>query len=737
MKFKHRFLETNNTDSEYNFKEGNINLKINFFENMLRVAIYKDASRIFPTFSVCPDGNMPKEGRNKLSIEGLKSICPNVEKHDDFILFKYRDFSLKLNYFNCEMSYFKNDNLLFKDREYIAYNLENEFGEGSRHYVSREENELIFGLGDKTGDINKNKRSFKLNTSDSMGFDARSSDPLYKHVPFYICKNSIGSYGIYYDTYSTGEFDFGREINNYYSPFKSFKCEEESLVFYVFFGEIEDIIINFKKLQGKDFLPPIWTLKYCGSTMAYTDAPNANEQLLNYIDRCKKMNIHPGGFYLSSGYTQIGDKRCVFNWNLDKIPDPKALADKFRENGIEFLPNVKPCFLIEHPLYDFIAKKGWFLFDSNGNPCIFPFWSGYGSYLDFTNPEAYEFWTKCVKENLVDLGYNNTWNDNNEYDIIHDDCYAYGFGNKIKAKLIKPLFSYLMSQASIDAQRVDIRKNAVSRSEIVGASRITSTWTGDNRTSFEDFRYNHKMAMTLSLSTINNFGQDIGGFAGTKPSKELFMRWIQYGIFTPRFVLHSWNDDGSSNMPWLYEDKIPQVKKLFELREKLIPYLYNQIIVSRNEYRPIIYPLFLKHSDYDIESDGYYFGDNIIACPIFDEGKNDIIVSLPDNNGNWYINNKMVKGRILVKYTIDEVPTYIIKGGSVIPYKEENDIVFYIYPLEEGTFEFKYYLDDGVSNVKEDMAYVNIKVKCDKSKIDVTFSDKTRYKYKIIDGYKR
>ena len=48
-----------------------------------------------------------------------------------------------------------------------------------------------------------------------MGFDAEKTDPLYKHVPFYICENSVGAYGIYYDTTDTSFVDLGREINNY------------------------------------------------------------------------------------------------------------------------------------------------------------------------------------------------------------------------------------------------------------------------------------------------------------------------------------------------------------------------------------------------------------------------------------------------------------------------------------------------------------------------------------------
>ncbi len=676
MKFQHDFkLSTKDMiESSFTFKEADNNIQIDFFKHIMRVAMYKDNSFLMPTFSVCPgDCKMPQKGRTKLSDKGFeRENVDCLEKSGD-ITFTTPDAKINVELHNFRMHVETPEGkLLYQDRDYIAYNWDHELGRGSMHFISRESDEQIFGLGDKSGDINKNHRHFTLATTDSMGFDARYSDPLYKQIPFYICKNSAGSYGIFYDTYSNGEMDFGVEHNNYYIPFKSARFEEEALVFYVIFGTVPQILQQFEWMCGRNMPVPEWSLKYCGSTMNYTDAPDADRQLRGFIDLCKKHGFKPGGFYLSSGYTQICEKRYVFNWNTDKIPSPEGLAAYFKENGVEFLPNVKPAFLDDHPLYNQIAEKGWFLHYKDGSPAKFPFWSGYGSYLDFTNPDAYAFWTSCVKEKLVDKGYKNIWNDNNEYDVCDQEVLADNWGNPIPAKLIRPLFSYLMTQASLDAQTAgktdpNERSFAVTRSGIAGLQRISMTWTGDNNTSWEDFRYNHKMAMTMSLSGIYNFGQDIGGFAGPRPDQELFLRWIQYGIFTPRFVLHSWNPDGSSNMPWLYEEKIPVVKKLFDLRESLIPYLYEQMERSRQDFTPVIYPVFLKYPDYDVESDCFFFGDDILACPIFDKGATSVKVKLPENEGGWYLrgdtSTKPYFGQVEVPCSVDDLPVYFVKAN--------------------------------------------------------------------------
>ncbi len=141
---------------------------------------------------------------------------------------------IKLYLDNFILKYYKNDSLLFADRAPLAYNFENEFGKETCHYITRMQGERIFGLGDKGGKLNKAGRAFRIETTDCMGYDARESDPLYKHIPFYICENSVGCYGIFYDTSDTSYMDLGKEINNYYPPYKYFKTQDNCLVYYVF-----------------------------------------------------------------------------------------------------------------------------------------------------------------------------------------------------------------------------------------------------------------------------------------------------------------------------------------------------------------------------------------------------------------------------------------------------------------------------------------------------------------------
>jgi alpha-glucosidase len=191
--------------------------------------------------------------------------------------------------------------ILYQDRNGLAYNFDGELGDGSVHFTRREEDQKIYGLGDKSGHVNKNGRSFELGAGDAMGFKAEYSDPLYKHVPFYICENHAGSYGLFYDTYSNGRVNFGEEHDNYFEPFNSIRYEEENMIFYLFTGTPLEIIQKFIFLTGGIAPVPRWAFSYCGSTMEYTDAPNADEQLRGFVKKCGETGIKAGGFWLSSG----------------------------------------------------------------------------------------------------------------------------------------------------------------------------------------------------------------------------------------------------------------------------------------------------------------------------------------------------------------------------------------------------------------------------------------------------
>ncbi|MBR5095406.1 MAG: hypothetical protein IK095_09935, partial [Oscillospiraceae bacterium] len=629
---------------------------------------------------------------------------------------------------------------LYADREILAYNFAGELGDGAVHALQRFPGERIFGLGDKCGGVDKSGGRFLLRCQDAMGFRAEDSDPLYKYLPFWLCVHPGGAYGLFYDSLAPGEVDLGREHDNYFPPFSSIRLEEEQLVFYLILGRPDEIVRRFSALCGPAAPVPDWAFRWCGSAMAYADAPDADRQIRAFVRRARAEGLRPAGFYLSSGYTNCGGLRCVFHWDRERIPSPEDLAAWLRRSGVEPICNVKPAFLTGHPLYAQIAAAGLFLRSPGGAPALFPFWGGMASLLDFTHPEAYAFWKACVRRELLDRGYRQIWNDNNEYTILDGSVLAHGFGAPVPARQIRPLFAYLMARASREAcleaagegaapdrgaqdpaplswrdqsadwswpsvspaspaagetdrhasaatlarddsicdaarlrplegrtaacqppapdrgsqdpSRMSWRDQSadwswpsvspaspapfnVSRCAMAGTPRVASTWTGDNVTSFRDLRFQQAQAMGMALSGFSFFGPDIGGFAGPVPGEELFLRWLQFGLFLPRFVLHSWKPGQEPTTPWLYPERMEAVRRLFALREKFARYLYAEHERCRRTHEPLIWPVFLGWPDYDPEAGCFFCGRRVLACPVYEEGAGSVAVTLPKGPPVW------------------------------------------------------------------------------------------------------
>ena len=292
--------------------------------------------------------------------------------------------------------------LLFADRRTGAY-YTGRHDERIAHHIARRRGDRFYGLGEKSGALDKAGRRYRMDCLDAMGYNAETSDPLYKFWPFYIAKPAPASsgstepssaYGIFYDNLASCSFDLGCAFDNYHGFFTSYEAVCGGLDYYVILGPaVAQVTRRFAWLTGGHCLPPAWSLGYSGSTMTYTDAPNAQERMQQFVELCATHDVPCSSFQMSSGYTSIGTKRYVFNWNRSKFPDPKAFAQSYAEAGLHLAANIKPCLLIDHPMYEACAAAGLFLRDSSPptwelatTPETSMFWDAVGSHLDFTNP---------------------------------------------------------------------------------------------------------------------------------------------------------------------------------------------------------------------------------------------------------------------------------------------------------------------------------------------------------------
>ncbi|MCB0033207.1 MAG: glycoside hydrolase family 31 protein, partial [Anaerolineales bacterium] len=577
-----------------------------------------------------------------------------------------------------------------------------------------------YGLGERSGPLAKNGQRFRFFNTDALGYNAETSDPLYKHYPFYITFNPTLNiaYGLFYDNFATTIFDMGREHNNYYPPYRYYQADDGDIDYYLIYGPtIENVVEKFTQLNGRMILPPRWSLGYLGSTMSYTDAPDAQEQLKQFVDLCQQHDIPCDLFHLSSGYTAGDDgKRYVFNWNLHRIPNPPQMVNHFHQAGIRLAANIKPSLLTTHPRYQEVTELGGFIQTAaSPEPQLVAFWGGLGAHIDFTNPAAYEWWQQRVQESLLAFGIDATWNDNNEYPLEDDDARCHGFGQPLPIGLIRPIQTLLMSHASYHAQRTQRpheRPYLITRAGCPGIQRYAQTWSGDNRTNWHSLRYNIPMGLSMGLSGVANIGHDVGGFAGGKPDPELFVRWVQNGIFHPRFTIHSWNDDGSVNEPWMHPEVLPLVRETIHFRYRLLPYLYSLFFEAAVTGHPIIRPL-VYHFSHDpnchTTSFDFMLGSHLLVASVLEPQATTRPVYLPTAtqwcdfySGTWYEGGQTVT----LNAPLERIPL-LVRAGGIIPMgqvmrfvgqRPDNLRQLYLFPHPQaGIGRFHLIEDDGIS----------------------------------------
>ncbi|CAD6558684.1 Oligosaccharide 4-alpha-D-glucosyltransferase [Paraburkholderia hiiakae] len=688
-------------------------------EDIVRVRVLPDGRAHGPrTWAIAPGlDDVPYEGRDRLDATGFTLPSFGILSNPDEIRVETSQIRLTIalagGHCAWEMRRDGGWHCVLQDRATQAYN----FGwwdERIYHYVRRQPGEMYLGLGERAGSLDRANQSYRMTNVDAMGYSAKTTDPLYKHIPFYLTwqRDTRLGFGLFYDTLADCTFDMGRELDNYHGPYRHFVADHGDLDYYFIASPQTPLaaVRRFTWLTGRPALMPKWGLGYSGSTMSYTDAPDAQRRMGEFLERCREHDMLCDSFHLSSGYTSIGAKRYVFNWNHEKFPDITRFVQDYLENGVKLCANIKPCLLRDHPEFEQTARDGLLIEDRNGEPAWVQFWDDVGAYIDFTNPAAALWWKEHVKDALLRYGIAATWNDNNEFEIWSPQAMAHGFGTPWPAREAKVLQTLLMMRASRDAQREhapDKRPFLVSRSGGVGMHRYVQTWSGDNSTSWETLRYNLKMGLGLALSGVSNIGHDIGGFSGPAPEPELFIRWIQFGVWMPRFSIHSWNDDGTVNEPWMYPSLTPQVSALLKLRYRLLPYLYQLLWDSTMHYDPVLRPTFAEFPDDArcyAESDDMMVGASLLAAPVVEPGQTQREVWLP-TGVRWtcYWSGEQFEGGQSVTLPAPwDRPVMLVREGSVIALNvagqqfghRGDQRAFIVVPFADGKRACRRYVED-------------------------------------------
>ncbi len=641
-------------------------------------------------------------------------------------------------------------------------------------FKSFEKEEAFLGLGEKMGGLNKKgKKYINWNTDDPHHYP--HTDPLYQSHPFFLAWNSDFSYGIFFDNTFRTYFNLGEESSEYYY----FYANNGELDYYFIYGPTpKEVIENYTLLTGRYYMPPLFALGYQQSKWGYKN----REVLMDIARKFREKDIPCDVLYMDIDHM---DGFRVFTFDEERFPNVKNMVEDLNNMGFKIVPIVDPGVKkdINYEVYREGIEKDFFCRRSTGEIYIGYVWPGECAFPDFAKKEVRDWWGEKQKR-LIEVGVSGIWNDMNEpssfshpmdnfsrswerhntfwgifsdhndeifYEKTFPKDVVHGEKGEFTHDEIHNVYGLLMAKASYEGwkrENPNVRPLIITRAGFSGVQKYSAVWTGDNKSWWEHLYISIPMLQNLGISGVPFIGADVGGF-GLDSSPELFVRWIELGIFYPFFRNHS-ELNTRSQEPWAFSKDVEEISKEYiKLRYRLIPYFYSLFWEAKEKGIPLIRSLILEFPN-DKEAihnyDEFLLGPFILVAPIYQEGVRARLVYLPE--GLWYDfwDRKVYKGPdyISVKAPLDRIPIFI-REGSIIPLWEPQNFVgekrqetleILIYP---GKGEFTYYEDDGISWDYEKGIYNLIKFKIDEGSFEIKYihkeynSDRKIFKVRYLD----
>ncbi|MBQ7513738.1 MAG: DUF5110 domain-containing protein [Prevotella sp.] len=629
-----------------------------------------------------------------------------------------------------------------------------------------DKDEAIYGLGTiQNGKMNRRGETKRMEQSNLEDFQN--------------VLQSIKGWGIYWENYSPTLFE--DNANG-----MSFASEAGKGVDYYFMygGSADGVIAQMRHLSGDVPMFPLWTYGFWQSKERYKSAAETE----SIVDKHRALNVPLDGIIQDWRYWGSNYLWNAMDFLSEDFASGAQLIKNVHQKHAHFMISIWASFGPQTLQYRELAEKNLLLpfetWPQSGLSHIWPPRKDYPSGVkvyDAFSPEARAIYWNHLKR-LYDYGADAWWMDSTDPDCFYptEADYAHKvYGGTWRSQ--RNAFPLETVRGVYESQRKDDRGKRIfimTRSSYAGQQHYGSNmWSGDVNSSWDMLRKQVPAGLSFTLTGNPNFNTDIGGFfchayntqgpasAPRNPQyQELYIRWMQYGLFCPVFRSHG--ADAPREI-WQFgiqgEPVYDAIEKQIRLRYRLLPYLYStawQVTSNNDSYMRPLFADFAQDKAVWNTTDEFLFGRSILAAPIVDPqyteekiirtdemtgwDREEVRGEKPEVRGvNWsetktavkylpkgatwydYWTNKQYKGgqQVTIETTIDRVPMFV-RAGSILPLgpemqyvgeKDWSQLELRIYPGADGRFTL--YEDEGDNYNYEQGQY---------STIDFLWNDRTR-----------
>ncbi|MDD5185267.1 MAG: glycoside hydrolase family 31 protein [Paludibacter sp.] len=601
-----------------------------------------------------------------------------------------------------------------------------------------DKDEAIYGLGQQqNGRLNQRGQKLFL-----------QNDNMKICIPYFL---SIKGYGIFWDNYAPTTF-----IDNVQeTSFESLgNCSD---YYFMYGGNADGVVAQMRDLTGQSPMLPLWAYGYFQSKERYKN----QEEIVSVVEKYRALKVPLDGIIQDWRYWGNDSNWNAMSFDKTTYPDPQGMVDEIHNLKAHLMIVAWPGFGPQTKQYkELNDKKMMINFDT------WPPKSGTKPY-DPYNPVARDIYWNYLNNGVFSFNTDGWWLDSSEPDHINvkdadfdQPTYLGSYRSVINAYPLEHIRGvYEHQRTTTSGKRVCI----LTRSAFAGQQRFAAnSWSGDIVSSWKTLQKQIPAGLNFTLTGIPYWNADIGGFflwkqggenaLKEKTYHELYIRWLQFGTFTP--MMRSHGTDAPREIyqfgkrgDWSFD----AIEKYINLRYQLLPYLYSTAWNVSNHSGSIMRALFMDFAadkkTQDINNE-YLFGSSILVVPVTDamyvskkEGKTveDFStakiqkVYLPKGS-EWYdfwTGEKLQGGQEVEKAApIDIIPLYV-KAGSILPWgqkvqyaaeKNWDKLEIRIYPGANG--EFTLYEDENDNYNYEKGLYSTITMKWDDQSQTLTIGER-------------
>jgi oligosaccharide 4-alpha-D-glucosyltransferase len=695
------FLSAQNANRKFeNYKVGNNILEIKTSDGQYFIKPYSDKiveTTFLPTGEslnvnshavVLATGKITfklKQTQNEL-VYSSAGITVSIQKSPFQITYLYQNKQL----ISEKNGYVKRDNAVIskeKPKETLEFNLE--------------ATEALYGAGARALGMNRRGNRLELYNQADYGYGTHSKKMNFS-IPLVL---SSKIYAVHFDNGAIGWLDLDSKKDNtlVYETISGRKTYQ------VIAGDSwADLTSNYTALTGKQPLVPRWALGNFSSRFGY----HSQDEVTKTIDKYIKDEIPVDAIILDLywfGKTVQGTMGNL-EWDKDNFSDPKKMITDLNSKGVKTILITEPFILTTSSKWQEAVDKKVLATDQAGNPFKYDFYFGNTGLVDVFKPEG-KTWFWNIYKNLINQGVGGWWGDLGEPEVFPSAA----FTAQGPADEVHNIYGHNWAKMIRDGYKADfpaIRPFILMRAGYSGSQNYGMIpWSGDVSRSWEGLQSQPEIALQMGMQGMAYMHSDLGGFAGDYFDNELYVRWLQYGVFQPVYRPHAQEDVPSEPV---YKDIVTKakVKKQIELRYQMLPYNYTLAFENNNKGLPLMRPLFFEEPTNEKllnSCDSYLWGNDFLVTPITKAGVTSTSIYFPKNS-NWYdfyTGTKQEAGTMAnIAVSADNIPVYV-RGGAFIPmiktiqntskYALANFDLHFYYDEKATSSTGKLYNDDGIT----------------------------------------